>query len=206
MPRFLRFSILTLVAICVSACGPSNRTKSTYEGPAFSGPAFSSVLVIGIAGDFNSRADFERMLAREIATGSTTATPYYTLADADAPIDRAAVEAQVAEGAFDAVLITRVLNRDVENKVKVGSSATKKIRQDGGVVDLFRYDYEELNEPVRLSMDINVVIESEVFAVESKALVWAIESDMSHHESREELTLAAVDLVARALRGDGLVD
>ncbi len=87
MPRFLRFSILTLVAFCLSACGPSNSTRSTFDGPAFGGPAFGSVLVIGIAGDFNSRADFERMLAREIATGSTTATPYYTLVEVDAPID-----------------------------------------------------------------------------------------------------------------------
>lgn len=206
MRNLVRFSILSIVAICVSACGPSNRTKSTFEGPDFTGPAFKKVLVIGIAGDYNSRADFERMLAREISVAGTSATPYYSLVDVDAPIDRSSIEAQVQAGAFDAVLITRVLNRDVESKVKVGSSATKKIRQEGGLVDLFRYDYEELNEPVRLSMDLTVVIEVEVFAVESAARVWAIESDMSDHDSREELTLAAVELVSRALRRDGLVN
>lgn len=205
MRYFVRFSILAIVASVLWACGPSSSTRSTFDGPDYSGPAFDNVLVIGVAGDYNSRASFERMLAKDLSANGTAATPYYTLVDVDAPIDRPNVTEQVEAGNFDSVLITRVLNRDVENKLKVGSSATKKIRQDGGVIDLFRYDYEELNEPVTLSMDLNVVIEVEMFSVQSEGRVWAIESDLSHHHSREELTLDAIAIVSRELRRDGLV-
>ena len=205
MRHLVRLSIISIIALGVAACGPSNRTKSTFDGPDYSGPAFTNVLVIGVAGDYNARAQFERMLATELAANGTSATPYYTLVDMNAPIDRPAVKEQVQAGNFDSVLITQVVNRDVESKVKTGSSATKKIRQDGGVVDLFRYDYEELNEPVTLSMDLNVVIEVEMFSVQSQGRVWAIESDLTHHESREELTLDVIGIVSRELRLDGLV-
>jgi hypothetical protein len=183
--RFLvRFSIISVVAVCVSACGPTNSTRSTFDGPHYAGPALNKFLVIGIAGDFNSRADFERLLAKEISANSSSATAYYTLVDMDAPIDRESVLEQVRIGTFDAVLVTRVLNRDVGSEVKVGSSATKKTRQDGGIADLFRYDYEELNEPARLSMEISVIIEVEVFSA----------------------ILETVELVSRELRRDGLVN
>ena len=202
----VRFSIICMVALGFAACGPSNSTRSTFDGPDYSGPAFTRVLVVAVAGDYNNRADFERMLARELAANGTTATPYYTLVDMNAPIDRPSVKEQVQAGKFDSVLITQVVNRDVDSEIKAGSSATKTTRHEGGGVELFRYDYEELNEPATVSMDLNVVIDVEMFSVKSKGLVWAIESDLSHHESREELMLDAIDIVARELRRDGLVN
>ena len=65
---------------------------------------------------------------------------------------KASIEKLVEEHGFDSVLITRVLNRDAEGKLKVGSSSAKKIRKDGRPGNLFRYDYEEINEPVTPSL------------------------------------------------------
>jgi hypothetical protein len=189
----------------VAACGSSSRTTSTFDGPAYAGPAFKNMLVIGIADSYNSRATYERTLAQEISEGGTNATAYYTLAEMDDPIDRDSIENLVNEHGFDSVLITRVLNSDGTSKLKVGSSSAKKVRKDGRPANLFRYDYEEINEPVTLSMELNVVISSEVFSAESRDRVWAVESDLSKQASVGVLIVDAVDVVSAQLRKDRIV-
>lgn len=205
MRNIARLGLVLAIITCVTACGASSSTRSTFDGPAYAGPAFSKVLVIGVADSFSGRATFERNLARELNGNGTTATAYYTLVDAQSAIDRESVETVVNEHRFDAVLITRVLNRDVASSVKEGSSSAKKTRRDGGVAELFRYDYEELNEPAELSLEFSVVISSEVFSAETANRVWAIESDISDSSSVDALVLVAVGVVSRELRRDGLV-
>lgn len=206
MRNIVRLGLILAVTTCVAACGASGSTRSTFDGPEYSGPAFNKVLVIGVADSFNSRATFERSLAQELSGNGTTATAYYTLVDGQSAIEREAIEKLVDERGFDAVLITRVLNRDVTGSVKEGSSSAKKTRRDGGVAELFRYDYEELNEPAELSLELSVIISSEVFSAATKDRVWAIESDISDSSSVGVLVLDAVEIVSRELRRDGLVN
>lgn len=203
MRKLALLSAAAIAALALSACGSSSRTISTLDGPAYAGPGFNNVLVLAIADSYNNRAIFERTLAREISSAGSSATAHYTLTKMDDPIDRPAIENLVENGGFDAVLINRVLDSNFVSKKKTGSAATKVTRKDSA---LFRYDYEELNEPARLSMEISVIIEVEVFSADTQERIWAIESDMSQHDSREQLILETVELVSRELRRDGLVN
>lgn len=189
----------------MAACSSPGRTVSTHQGPAYDGPAFRNILVIGVADSYENRATFERTLARDIATGGVSATAFYTLAGKDTPIDRPTIEKYVDENGYDAVLITRVLNRDIDSSVKAGSSGAKRIRKDGGIGNLFRYDYEELNEPVTLSMELNVVIASDLFSAATSESVWSIESDISDQASVGVIVVDASNVVAAQLRKDGLI-
>ena len=196
---------LIFFLLALAACSSSGRTVSTFEGPAYQGPAFRNLLVIGIADSYDNRAAFERTLAKEIASSGASATACYTLVDKDAPIDRPTIEKLVDEGNFDAVLITRALNREFNTKVETGSPSAKAVRKEGGAANLFRYDYEELNEPATLSMELNVVIGSELFSAESREKVWGIEADISDQASVGVLVIDASDVVASRLRKDGLI-
>ena len=88
------------------------------------------------------------------------------------------------------------------SKEKTGSAATKVTLKDSA---LFRYDYEELNEPVTLALGVNAVISSELFAVASGAKVWAIQSDISDATSIDIAVVVAAKIVGQRLRRDGLV-
>jgi len=160
------------------------------------------VLVLAIADNYNNRATFERELAKEISTGGTSATAHYSLTKMADLIDRPAIEKLVKEGGFDAVLITRVLDSEFVGREKAGSAATKVSRKSDA---FFRYDYEELNEPVTLTMDVNLVISSELFSVASGENVWAIESVISDKSSVGVIVFDAADVVAQELRRGGLV-
>ncbi len=206
MRHVSKLSILFCATLALAACGTTSRTSSTLEGPAYEGAGFSNVLVLGIADNYNNRATFERTLVKEIESDSVAATAHYSLTKMDDEIDRASIEKLVEEGGFDAVLITRVLNREFDSKLKVGSSSTKVTRKDADrVADLFRYEYQELNEPVSLTTEINVIISSELFSTASRSRVWAIESDISDAESVGLLVLDAAAIVARQLRRDNML-
>lgn len=197
-------SAMALLAACNST--PS-RTVSTFEGPQYQGPAFTKVLIIGMADSYDNRTAFERELAREIGGSGASATPSYTLMAVDAPIERESVVKIVEDGGFDSVLITRPLKRDAAASVKTARASGQAVRKDseGGMPNLFRYDYEELNEPDIISLQYDVVIGSELFSAETKERVWSIEADISDQASIGVLIIDASDIIATQLRTDGLI-
>lgn len=205
MRHISRLAVLICSMLVLAACASSGRVVSTFEGPAYQGPAFRNVLVIGIADSYNNRATFERTLAQDIAASGAQATALYTLVDKDTPINRATVEKVVDEGSFDSILITRALNRDFKSTAKTGSPSAQAVRKDGSAANLFRYDYEELNEPATLSMELNIVIGSELFAAASREKVWSIEADISDQASVGVLVIDASDVITSRLRKDGLI-
>lgn len=205
MRHISRLAVLFSFLLVLAACASSGRVVSTFDGPAYQGPAFRNLLVIGVADSYNNRATFERTLAQEIAEGGAQATALYALVDKDTPIDRATVEKVVDEGDFDAILITRALNRDFKTKAKTGSPTAQAVPKGGSAANLFRYDYKELNEPATLSMELNIVIGSELFSAASREKLWSIEADISDQASVGVLVIDASNVIASRLRKDGLI-
>ena len=205
MRHFPRLAVLFGFLLVIAACASSGRVVSTFDGPAYEGPAFRNLLVIGIADSYNNRATFERTLAKEIAASGAQATALYTLVDKDTPIDRATVEKVVDEGSFDAILITRALNRKFQSRAKTGSPSAQAVRKQGSAANLFRYDYEEFNEPETLSMELNIVIGSELFSAASREKVWSIEADIADQASISVLVIDASNVIASRLRRGGLI-
>jgi hypothetical protein len=97
------------------------------------------------------------------------------------------------------------LNRDIAAQSKTGSAATKSIRKSEGAMQLFRYDYEELNEPAILSVGVSVKLSSEVFDTDTGDLVWAIESNISKKDMTDRIVDEAVTIIVRRLQKDSLI-
>jgi len=199
----IRFTVLVMCSLVMSAC--STTSVSNQSATDYSGPGFKNILVIGVANDYEGRASFERRLASELKANGANASALYVVGGGNKPIERSAIEALVQENGYDAVLISRVLNRDTAVAVKEGSAGGKATRMGGRAVNLFRYDYEELNEPPTLDLSLSVTISTELFAADSSDIVWAIESAISGKDGIDSLVSEAVETIIRQLRKDGLV-
>lgn len=197
-----------LFALCtvLAGCSASTGTVKSSGMADYDGAAFTNILVIGMAQNYNGRARFERLLVSKLAEHNVAAVAYYRAVGGNKPIERATIRQLVDTEGFDAVLITRVLNRENDAAMKSGSVATKTTRMDEGALQLFSYNYEELNEPATLNVDMSVKLSSEVFDVASRSLVWAIESDISRKEMIEQLVDDAVKTIIKRLQKDGLID
>ncbi len=201
------FSTLVVLVICVAvgACASPTRTVSTTGASAYTGPTFDNFLVIGVADDYEGRAMFERKLVSALRKSGAAAKAHHVAAGGNKPIDRDSVEALVKAEGFDAVLISRVLNRESGAAVKTGSASGKATRKGGRPINLFRYDYEELNEPMTLDIELTVTLSTELFETANNAMIWGIESTISDKDNVEELIDEGVGTIIRRLGRDGLI-
>lgn len=200
--RCIGFASVSL-SLVLGACSTSTPTVLD-DGGSYSATRFNNILVIGVADDYEGRSKFERKLASELRTSGAKATALYAAAGGNKPIDREAISTLVEANGYDSVLISKVLNRDSRVSLQPGSSATKSVRKDGGAIDLFRYDYVELNEPATLDMKLSLTISTELFAAVDSRLIWAIESEISN-KALDDLINEASDKIARRLKRDNLI-
>lgn len=201
--RQFRNTILTVVmtatALLATACSTTSKTMvSTDE-------SFKSFLVIGVAQDYDSRAQFERMLVRDIAATGVSASTYHSVVGGNKPIDRETIEALIAKDGYDAVLIARVTHSEADAKAKTVQGQTRIDRKDDGFLHLFRYDYTDLNEAYRLEFDVDVALITEIFDTDSGERVWAIESELANREVIFELIEDAADEIVRRMKRDDLI-
>jgi len=197
--------ITLLVGVALFAgCSSSTGGVAGDSQSAADSTLFRNILVIGVASDYEGRAQFERQLVSELKAAGTTATAMYVAAGGNKPIEQQAIEDIVSANGFDAVLISHVVNRDAHAELKEGSVATKSVRKGGGI-DLFRYDYEEVNEPKALDVDLSVTITTGLYDASSSQRVWAIESAISDKDYIEQLISDAADIIVRGLKKDRLI-
>jgi len=161
--------------------------------------------VIGVAGHYDSRAQFERSVVSGIKATGASASAYHVAAGGNKPVTRDLVRDAIARGAFDAVVVTRVLDADSDVTVKSTVTGTKVTRKDGGVLDLFRYDYEELDEPLSLTIDMKITFSTELFSAATETLVWSTESKGPRADHIGELIDDTAESVVKQLDRAGKI-
>ncbi len=200
-----RAIMLAIFSILLAACAASTRIAKTYSDDAYANSSFSNFLVIGVAGNYNSRAQFERTVASGLSAEGASASAYYSVVQGNEPISRDAVLAAVQAGNFDAVLVTRVLDRQMDVAVKSGSAGAKATTIGGSPINFFRYNYEELNEPQSISLNTTVVLATELFSSADEKMIWAIESSSTDDAVVAVLIVYVAASIVGRLRRDGLI-
>ena len=201
-----KFARVFVIALCIiiGACSSTKSTK-TYDSTNEAPYKAQNILVIAIAADYDSRARFERNLASELRKSGVSAAAYYSVGGGNTPIDRDSIARLVASDGFDTVLITRVMDSNANVKVKKGSARAQAIRMQGGGVNLFRYDYETLNDPMTLHINLDVVMSTEVFSTASDNKVWSLQLDFSRMKTIDAVISKSIDSIVRQLKKDRII-
>lgn len=193
-----------LAALALSAGCSTTQTSSDFLADDVG--SFSNFLIVAQAGDYNARAEFERLLVSEVRERGGSAIAYHVAAGGNVPVSRDSIREAVRGRNIDAVALTRVINSDSDAHINTGATDTLASRKDNGFIDLFRYDYREVTEPDDLDLEVSVTIVTEVYDLADEALVWASKSSVPPVETMAELFSAAGDSVAVALDRSNLID
>ncbi|MDX2410794.1 MAG: hypothetical protein QNK16_01955 [Woeseiaceae bacterium] len=196
--------VLLLIAVSAVATGCA-ATSTTSASPGLAKVSYSNFLVIGVAGNYTNRAYFERSVVSGIRAKGSSASAFHVVAGGNKPVTSETVGDAIESGGFDAVLVSRVIDTDTDLDVKSAVTGTKVTRKDGGVLDLFRYDYEELDEPLSLELKTKVNIATELYSAASEQKVWSIESVSSATENIGQLIEDAAENVVKRLHRDDLI-
>ncbi len=205
--RYLRTltSVIIAGAFLVAGCSASTRVVKTFEDPEYANASFSNYLVIGVAGDYDARAQFERTVASRIRKQGASARAYYSIVQGNEPLARDVVIDVIQEHGFDAVLVTRVVSQQADISVTSGTAETKASTIGGSPINFFRYDYEELNEPDSINLRTTVVLGTELFSAADEKMIWAIESTIPGVDHVGQLIGKKADIIIERLGRDRLI-
>lgn len=192
---FLLLSAALVLAACASAPQPATVIRTLYNPDAGS---FQNVLVIGVAGDFPSRATFEDRLSRAITDTNVTASPYYTVIGRRPRLARSHIHDAIRVRSFDAVIFTRLKGQEQEDLAPM--------RPVGRNFDLFSYDYDELNRDIGIREARAITFVTEVYSTATQKKIWAAETLSNNFSTADGLIEQQALTIATQLREDGLFD
>ncbi len=196
-----------IVALVFGALGATacSGTAGTVAVDRTGDTRFGNFLIIGVAADYDGRAMFEREVASRLRAEGAEARAYYTVLGRNPPITQESVERAIQSGSFDAVLVTRLKDQSLDARVKSGSAGAKATAKGGSIANLFRYDYEELDEPATVEFKATVVLTTELFDAARGDPVWSVETTSRNKANTGELVDSSADAIVARLRRDRLI-
>lgn len=194
-------TVALLLAALLTGCGTTSTTSDDTGG----GPPFGNFLVIGISGDYNSRAQFERQLVGEIRRLGAAAQAYHAVIGSNQPITPDSVRSALDADAFDAVLVTRVLDSDIDVRIKKDRAATDATPIGGRILNLFRYNYTDYSNPGQIDLTTKVSFAIELYAATAEEIVWSMESSSRGEKNLGLLIDRTAETIAKRLSREKLI-
>lgn len=191
------YALLLFAAVFFAGCATSGGSQPESTAKA---SGFSNFLVIGVAGSWDSRAQFERVVVSGLREEGVDAQSYNLVVGGGQRPSREAVTAAVEERGFDAVVVTRVLDTDADVELHSGVTGAKVSRKGSGFMKLFRYDYEELGDPLNLTVDMEASFRTEVYSAATEDMVWSAETKGARAENVAILVDETAKSVVRQLK------
>ncbi len=205
----VRANSLILTCALVSACAGATQMTATWHDEAYKRRSFDRILVVGVTDDQFRRRGFESAVVNALAGKRTEAVSSIEIMDADTALSDASVDAAGDKIQADAVLITRLTNTTVKTK-QIDSRVDVQAQAKGGnIVDFFRYDYKDIENPGYLQAKISFVLSSNLYETAGGTLVYSIETVTS--DKNTDYNTVVFDIIentsvkiGQRLRRDGL--
>lgn len=174
MELIVRLNLFTWMAasLLLTACATTPQSASTIirTMPPVAAEYQDSLnmLVISVAGDFESRQLFERLFVAATADRQGKATGYHTVIGRRPVLTRDALDAVIKSRGFDSILLVREKGQERE--------ALAPGRPIGRNFDLFGYDYAELNSGDSIRQSAAITFIAELYSVAERKKIWSVES------------------------------
>ncbi len=199
-------AILMIAATVVACAGKTSQTYVDRVARAKELPnaPYKRVLIVATAARASSAREFEEVLAKDLTNKHTYAFGYHraaSRADVKEEVVRSLVELQNA----DAVLVVTARLVNAEREVTKERTDVQAEVKGGGLVDFFRYDYQEYTSPPSADYRVNVQVQTDMFDVASDQRIYTVESRTEFAETSSEIILAEARELASRMRKDKLV-
>ncbi len=194
LPAFL--SIFLILAACAAAPTKSTVIRSIHDLPP-GHRGFNDMLIISVAGDYESRALMETSLASDLSDSSGEAAAYFTVVGRRPLLNRTKLETTILSRGFDSVLLIRQKGQEQEGLV-----ANRPVGQK---FDLFGYDYDELNYAASIEQAPAITFVTELYSTADNKKIWSIDTISFDKASATELINEQSATIAEQLRTDDIL-
>ena len=199
----IRFSIV-LALLGISACS-STKLVSRWHDTGYSGPKFKNVLVIGIMKNDIRRRYFEDELVKILRNNGGQAVTSYTLIPDLASIDdKTKMTTIVEQIGVDSVVITSLQSIDQQQRT-VPAQVDYIPTMGRGYYGYYRSSYHAVYQPAYTTTDTIVRLETRVYAVATKAMIWAGTTESLNPGSADSVIKETADVIRKDMQEHGLI-
>ncbi|MFZ0579646.1 MAG: hypothetical protein WAN72_05050 [Candidatus Acidiferrales bacterium] len=196
-----KYAILTLgiLAALTSVCAKSTKFVFTWTNPSYAGAHFVNILVLGINGKVENRAEFEDQLSAAIARPGIQAIPSYSLLPRpnSTPIDMNQLKDVIRGQNIDAVVASRLVKVSQKVTVIPGQPITPFPYYYNTFYGYYGAIYPVVYSPDYLQVDKTAQIETNFYSTAKPdgELIWTGTSDTINPRS----PLKAIDAVSKII-------
>jgi hypothetical protein len=190
--------ILAVLAALTSVNGKSTKFVFTWMNPSYSGAHFKTILVLGINGKVENRAEFEDQLSAAITRPGVQAIPSYSLLPRpnSTPIDMTQLRDVVRGQQIDAIVASRLIKIDKKVTYIPGQIYTPYPYYNT-FYGYYGAIYPVVYSPDYLRVDKTAQIETKFYSAAKPdgELIWSGTSDTVNPQS----PLKAIDAIAKLI-------
>ena len=184
------------------ACGATTKLASVWQEPNYAGTRMSRILVLGIGENATVRRSFEDAFVEALTAQGVEAVASYRELPSVERLSREAIDQVVRAGAFDGVVVTRLLGTDKEETYVPGQTHVVPRR---GYYDYYRAGYDVIHEPGYVRTRTIVRLDTKLYDARTGEIVWGAQSDTFNPASTDDTIQSVTQLISRKLKEAGLL-
>lgn len=195
---------ITLVALFASACATSTQLTNAWVDPAYQGPPFNKIMVVGMAANPGDRRTFEDEFSTMLRASGVEAVQSYTVLPEQEKVDKGILERELKKMEADGVIITRVVN--VERKTQYSPGYVSSVPSVGYPHGVYGYygSAAVVTPPSVYNYDV-VQVDTSLWKTSDASLVWSATTETTDPGAlRKEIPRYAA-IISNALVERGLI-
>ena len=170
-----RLAAAAIVAATLTSCAASTQLTSSWADPAAAGHVFKKIVVVGVTDKAPIRREYEDAWTRELTARGIDAVPSYTFGGADAKLDKDAAMSKLQENGAEAVLVTRLVDKETVNTYYPPSYSTVAAPSPyyGGWYGYYSMGYSYMTSPGYVEENKVYRLETNLYDVQNDKLLWS---------------------------------
>jgi hypothetical protein len=204
--RILLLVLFSVSGILFTSCSSGTSIIATWRNEQVSIKNIKKILVIGIAKDPWVRKMFEGELKDEFLANGVEAVSSLEIVSPDEKISKENFGLYFGNKGFDAVVVTRVVAEKIDKQQIYNYTPTYGLYGGYGFYGYYSYSYTYLNTPGYMVETRNINLETNVFDVKSKQMVWSTISESFDVQKASDVIHPLVRLIVDKMAEDGLID
>jgi hypothetical protein len=172
---FARLTAAAVAAYTLASCAASTQLTSSWADPAAAGRSYKKIVVVGVTNKAPIRREYEDAFSRELVARGIEATPSYNFGGPESKLDKDAAVAKLHEVGADAVLVTRLVDKETVNTYYPPSYSTVAAPSPyyGGWYGYYSMGYSYMTSPGYVEENKVYRIETNLYDVTGDKLIWS---------------------------------
>jgi hypothetical protein len=170
-----RLAAAAFAAVALVSCAASTQLTSSWSDPAAAGRGYKKIVVVGVTNKGPIRREYEDAFSRELAARGIEATPSYNFGSPDSKLDKDGAIAKLQELGADAVLVTRLVDKETYNTYYPPSysSVAAPSPYYGGWYGYYSMGYSYMTSPGYVEENKVYRIETNLYDIKGDKLIWS---------------------------------